>query len=111
MATSNSSARPIVWIALLALAVTCAVTNPDKSAHIAGIREKLADDARSSGELGAAIGAEVMGGLIETMVGGLLQYNSYVVFSTTAAHKDTVSVGALGQVFVVKLGEKKSRRR
>jgi hypothetical protein len=43
-----------------------------------------------------------MEGLSETMIGGLLEYKSYVVFSTTTNPKGTtISVGALGQVFVV----------
>lgn len=57
--------------------------------------------ARQSGVAGA-IGAGIMGGLTETMIGGLLEYKSYVVFSTTTNPKGTtISVGALGQVFVV----------
>ncbi len=50
-------------------------------------------------EAAAAVTAGLVAG---RMIGVLLEYNSYVVFSTTTNPKGTtISVGALGQVFVV----------
>ena len=94
--------RGTIWIALVAVAaVTCAVTVPDKAAHTSVINEKAMAAARKSGIAGA-IGAGIMGGFSEGLIGGLLEYKSYVLFSkTTNIEGATVSVGALGQVFVV----------
>lgn len=94
--------RGTIWVALIAaITVTCAVTVPAKAVHTSAINEKAMAAARQSGVAGA-IGAGIMGGLSETMIGGLLEYKSYVVFSTMTNPKgSTISVGALGQVFVV----------
>ncbi len=107
MDNSRSSSRgAFALLALVALAVTCAVTNPDKAAHTAAIKEKLSSEVRNKGDVVGSLGMAVMGGWAETLVGGLLEYNSYGVLSTTSAKGRVVSYGALGQVFVVNMGEK-----
>ena len=90
------------WLGIFAITiVTCAVTVPDKAKHTSAIAEKSMAQARRSGVAGA-VGAGLMGGIAEGVIGGLLEYNSYVIASTTRAPDGTtVSVGALGQVFVV----------
>lgn len=68
-------------------------------------------EARRSGIAGA-IGAGLMGGVVETMIGGLLEHNSDIICSTTRAPDgETISVGALGQGFVVvDLSEPRTRK-
>lgn len=111
MERSQSSRGVFVWIAIGALTVVCAVTTPDKAAHIAAIKEKAMADARNSGGVVGALGMEVMSGWTETLLSGMLEYNSYVLFSTTSAGDHAVSYGALGQVFVVKSGGPRHKQR
>lgn len=100
-----------MWITIAALTIVCAVTTPDKAAHIAAIKEKAMADARDSGGVVGALGMEVMSGWTETLLGGMLEYNSYVLFSATSAGDHAVSYGALGQVFVVRPGEPRRKQR
>lgn len=68
-------------------------------------------EARNSGDVVGALGMEMMGGWTETLLGGMLEFNSYVLFSTTSAKGHAVTNGALGQVFVVRSGGQPRKQR
>lgn len=93
--------RTVPMALVVAIGVTCAATVPNKGAHTSVVNEQALASVRKSGVAGA-IGAGIMGGFSESMIGSLLEYQSYVLFSTTSnARGATISIGVLGQVFVV----------
>lgn len=91
------------WVALVGLFVVCAVTNPDKPKHVSAIKEKAISQARAAKGIGAAIVGNALGDWADAMIGPLLEYNSYLLFSTTSVPEKTLSIGVLGQVFAVEL--------
>ncbi len=107
----RSSRAPLVWIAIGALLVVCAVSKPDKAAHTAAIKEKAMAEARKSGDVAGIVGMGLMGGFADTLLGGILEYNSFVLFSTTSTEHGTTSFGVLGHVFVGGQNDKPRSRR
>ena len=96
-------AGAVGWATLVGLIVVCAITNPDKAKHISGIKEKGMSEARASNDLKAMFVVGALGDVGAALIEPLLEYNSYLVFSTTAIREKTLSIGVLGQVFTVEL--------
>lgn len=82
------------WLALGALLVTCAVTNPDKGKHAAAVKDKMAAAEPSAA---GRIAVDMLGGMIEP----LLEHHNFIALSTTTVNGRLLSVGFLNQVIVV----------
>ena len=96
-------AGAVGWVTLVGLLVVCAVTNPDKAKHISGIKEQSMSEARASNDLKAVFVVGALGDVGAALIEPLIEYNSYLVLSTTAIREKCLSIGVLGQVFTVEL--------
>ncbi|NUQ64477.1 MAG: hypothetical protein HUU20_18585 [Pirellulales bacterium] len=81
-------------VAILALAIAMAVTNPGQEAHKKAVYTAMATDVGTSGMLGNFAGA-----MLNDLDLVPYQYHNYLVFSTMTLKDEVVSVGALNNVW------------
>jgi hypothetical protein len=96
-------------IILLLSSVILASTTPSKDKHIDVIKEELLKELRSDLKpkssadfFGVGVASMIGEGVITTLLKGT-NHQSYFLYSTLTDHKGAIiSVGALGQVFVLR---------
>ena len=91
MPESNSSSGLLVFVAIVAVAILLAVTNPSAESH----RDALARDFAQERPLAGAVG-------LGAVSAQLPDYQSFVLGSYTTDDSGVTSIGALGMVWVVK---------
>ena len=91
MPESNTTSRLLGFIAIVAVAILLAVTNPSAESH----RDALARDFAQARPLAGAVG-------LGAVSAQLPDYQSFVLGSYTSGDGGVTSIGALGMVWVVK---------
>lgn len=81
-------------IAVIALAIAMAATNPGHEVHKKVVYSAIAADVGNSQVLG-----DLAGGVLSNLDPISYHYHNYIVFSTMTRQNEVVSVGALNRVW------------
>ena len=92
MPESGTNTALLGFIALVAIAILLAVTNPSEKAH----RQSISAEFQSKRPLADAVGLGVVDSLLP-------EYQSAVFYSSTRESNEITSIGALGMVWVVEI--------
>lgn len=89
------------WLVLSALLLVCVATNPDRAAHVEGVRQRAeaVPLRRGSTTSGDGLMAELRSGHFEAMV----EYRNLGIASFVVMQGKPVSFGLLGRIWVVNL--------
>lgn len=91
----------IVLMAVVALAIAMAATNPGQEVHKKVVYSAMAADVGNSQVLG-----DLAGGVLSNLDPISYQYHNYLVFSTMTHRDEIVSVGALNRVWKKTAGDR-----